>query len=30
MAMAARTGVELPGTILGAGLGGFVDGILLA
>ncbi|MEV0159930.1 putative membrane protein [Nonomuraea fuscirosea] len=29
MAMAARTGVELPGTILGVGLGGFVDGILL-
>ncbi|MEV5893244.1 DUF2243 domain-containing protein [Nonomuraea fuscirosea] len=29
MAVAARTGVELPGTILGVGLGGFVDGILL-
>ncbi|MEV4570658.1 DUF2243 domain-containing protein [Nonomuraea sp. NPDC049419] len=27
--MAARKGIGLPGTILGIGLGGFVDGILL-
>jgi uncharacterized membrane protein len=27
--MATRNAIELPGTILGVGLGGFVDGILL-